>query len=333
MTELNKRIAGIPMPQRLAGFPLNDEGYPIPYFVPYVEGRPEFRAMDPEKFTHAIRHRKCWLCGGQLGKHLCFPIGPMCAITRTTAEPPSHLECAEYAVRACPFLTQPRMRRNEQDLPENIGNAGIAIKRNPGVTLLWTTLSYKLFSAGKGYLFRIGDPEHIEGYAQGRAALPSELAGSILTGYPTLESMAREEGPEAEEELAVYYSKGLKALGLRAEDMFIAERELASEDHRSRDGGTAGSEDAVDEVRSGGLGASEQPAPQPQRGPEVLEQQSGGGPGHTVQAGPNGQDGDPLEKPGGRRYGILQESARRIQERSERLAAGAMAVIGKIHRP
>ena len=61
---------------------------------------------------------KCWLCGQTLGKHMTFPIGPMCAITRTTAEPPSHLACAEYAVKACPFLSQPRMRRNERDLPE-----------------------------------------------------------------------------------------------------------------------------------------------------------------------------------------------------------------------
>jgi hypothetical protein len=157
MVELNKRIADIPIPDRLKGFPLSPEGYPVPWFVPFVDGLPEFRAMDPEKFVRAVRTKKCWLCGQPLGRHLTFPIGPMCAITRTTAEPPSHKSCAEYAVKACPFLTQPRMRRNEKDLPEGISSAGIAIKRNPGVTVLWTTTSFKLFTAGGGYLFQVGD--------------------------------------------------------------------------------------------------------------------------------------------------------------------------------
>jgi hypothetical protein len=332
MTELNKRIADIPIPSRLAGFPLSDEGYPVPYFVPFIDGRPEFRAMDLEKFTHAVRNRRCWLCGGQLGKFLTFPIGPMCAITRTTAEPPSHLECAEYAVRACPFLSQPRMRRNEKDLPDSAGMAGIGIKRNPGVTVLWTTLGYKLFSAsgGKGYLFRIGDPEHVEAYALGRIATTEELAHSVITGYPILQATATQDGPEAEDELTNYYAAGLRVLGLRPELMYTIEREAASEDHRSGNGGTSGSEDALT-AQSGSPGEVSSPTPQPQRGPEVLDQQGERGPGHPIQAGPAGQDGGPVAQPGGGRHGLLAQGARRVQVGSQRVAARAMAVYRKIH--
>jgi hypothetical protein len=331
MTELNKRIADIPIPNRLVGFPLSDEGYPIPYFVPYVDGKPEFRAMDPEKFSHAVRHRKCWLCGGAMGKHLTFPIGPMCAITRTTAEPPSHLQCAEYAVKACPFLSQPRMRRNEKDLPKGIGGAGIAILRNPGTTVLWTTLSYKLFHAGNGYLFKIGDPEHVEAYALGRQATVEELAHSIITGYPILQAHAKLDGLEAEEELLNYYAAGLKALGLKPEQMFVIEREMASEDHRSGNGGVAGGEDALSEAEAGDPGEVEQPAPQPQRGAEVRDEQGGGGAGHSVQAGPAGQDGGAVAQPGGGRDGLLAKSLGRVQVGSQRLTAGAMAILRKIH--
>jgi hypothetical protein len=331
MTELNKRIADLPIPDRLAGFPLSDEGYPIPYFVPYVDGKPEFRAMDPEKFSHAVRHRKCWLCGGTLGKHLTFPIGPMCAITRTTAEPPSHLACAEYAVRACPFLSQPRMKRNEKDLPKNIGSAGISIDRNPGTIVLWTTLSYKLFHAGNGYLFRIGDPEHVEAYALGRKATQSELAHSIVTGYPILQATAKQDGPEAEEELTHYYARGLQALGLKPEEMYMIEKEMEREDHRSGNGGTAGGTDALSETEAPHPGEVEQPAPQPQRGAEVRDEQGGGGPGHTVQEGPTGQDSGAVAQPGGGRYGVLAKGLGRVQERSQRLTAGAMAILRKIH--
>jgi hypothetical protein len=336
MTELNKRIAELPIPDRMAGFPLSDEGYPIPYFVPFIGGRPEFRAMDPEKFAHAVRNRRCWLCGSPLGKHLTFPIGPMCAISRTTAEPPSHLECCEYAVRACPFLSQPRMRRNEQDLPENAGTTGIAIKRNPGVTVLWTTKSYKLFSAaheggGKGYLFRIGDPEHVECYALGLKATEAQLARSIITGYPILQATAALDGPEAEEELEHYYARALRVLGLSPELMYTIEKELASEDHRSGNGGTAGGTDAVNENGRGGPGASTQSAPQPQRGPEVLNEQGGGGPGHPVQEGITDKNSDTLAQSSGGRDGLLAKGARRVQVGSQRVAAGAMAVYRKIH--
>jgi hypothetical protein len=331
MTELNKRIAGIPIPERLAGCVLSDEGYPVPYFVPFVDGRPEFRAMDPEKFVHAVRHRRCWLCGRTLGKHLTFPIGPMCAITRTTAEPPSHLSCAEYAVRACPFLSQPRMRRNEKDLPAGIGTAGISIDRNPGVTVLWTTLSYKLFSSGNGYLLRIGDPEHVESYALGRNATREELARSIITGYPILQATAKQDGPDAEDELRNYYAKGLKALNLRPEEMFEIEKEMEREDHRSGNGGTAGGADALASTEAGDPGAVEQSAPQPQRGAEVRDEQGGGGAGDTVQTGNDGEDHHSVAQPGGGRDGLLSKGLGRVQVGSQRLTAGAMAILRKIH--
>jgi hypothetical protein len=211
--QMNKRIAQIEIPSRLRGFPLSREGYPIPWFVPFVDGQPEFRAMDGEKFKLAIKARRCWLCGGVMGKFLTFPIGPMCAITRTTAEPPSHLDCAEYAVRVCPFLTQPRMRRNEVDLPPDTSMAGIGIRRNPGVTILWTCTDYRLFNDGRGgILFKVGEPKHVERWAEGRAATSEELLESIESGYPLLvEQAAKDDGLN---ELEQYRAAAFSVLGL-----------------------------------------------------------------------------------------------------------------------
>ena len=223
---LNNRIKDIQIPQRMRSLPISDEGYPIPYFVPWItdaEGRryPEFRAMDTEKFFHAIRHKRCWLCGNPLGKYLCFPIGPMCAITRTSAEPPSHLECAEYGARACPFLTQPRMRRNEMDLPEGRGVAGLAIERNPGCVVIWSTLSYKTFKPpGGGIFFEIGEPITASAWSQGRQATIEEMIQSIRTGYPLLETIAKRDGHE--EELRDKLVIALKVLGI--ESMYLPEK-------------------------------------------------------------------------------------------------------------
>src|SRR5262245_54991717 len=107
-----------PLPSRIAGLPIDPErGYPVPWFVAWHDGKPEFRTADGRKFRQAIRDRLCWVCGQPLGRHLVFVIGPMCTVNRVTVEPPCHLDCAEFSVRACPFLSKPQMTRRENDLP------------------------------------------------------------------------------------------------------------------------------------------------------------------------------------------------------------------------
>lgn len=199
LEKLNKKIADIQIPKRMQNLKVSDEGYPVPWFVPWHDGKWEFRGMDGEKFGIAIRHKRCWLCGEPLGVHMTFVLGPMCSVTRTTAEPPCHHECAEYAALACPFLSQPRMRRNEVRMPEEPSVAGIMIKRNPGVSALWTTRSYKIFrtEGGPGILFTIGDPEKVEWFAESRKADRSEIMESINTGLPILVREAEKDGEEA----------------------------------------------------------------------------------------------------------------------------------------
>src|SRR5262245_17927108 len=115
MRALNASIRDIPLPARMARLPISPAGYPVPWFVATIKGEPDFRVIGPDKIARAVRADLCWLCGQTLGRFKAFVGGPMCAVNRTSAEPPSHRECAEYAVRACPFLTRPRMRRNEKD--------------------------------------------------------------------------------------------------------------------------------------------------------------------------------------------------------------------------
>ena len=199
MEQLNKRIASIEVPHRMRHLKVSDEGYPVPWFVPYIDDKPEFRGMDGQKFKMAIRQKKCWLCGEPLGKYMTFVLGPMCTITRTTAEPPCHHDCAEYAAKACPFLSQPRMRRNEKDKTWDDGNvAGMMIKRNPGVACLWTCFNYRIFNDGNGgVLFTVGDPEKVSWWAEGRTATFEEVRYSVDTGLPILVREAQKDGGDA----------------------------------------------------------------------------------------------------------------------------------------
>jgi len=192
---MHKFREGLPeLPARIKALPVDERGYPVPWFVSWVDGKPEFRAMDGEKLVRAVKEKRCWVCGQPLGKFLTFVIGPMCAINRISPEPPSHRDCAIFSARACPFLSKPQMVRRMNDLPEEISDHGAAsIKRNPGVCLVWITNSYKTEQIETGILFKVGIPLGVICYAQGRLATPGEIRHSIETGLPLLMQAATED--------------------------------------------------------------------------------------------------------------------------------------------
>jgi len=196
---------------RIEKLPVDVRGYPVPWFVHWEDGVPDFRVIGSGRIMEAVRYRKCWVCGEKLGKFVTFVIGPMCVINRISSEPPSHRDCAQFAAKACPFLTRPRMKRNEHELPDGYEEAaGMMIRRNPGVAVVWTTLGYGVLQVEGGVLFRVGEPLELEWYAQGRAASRQEILHSIETGLPFLEEAVAQDGPEACAELGRQYKRALE---------------------------------------------------------------------------------------------------------------------------
>lgn len=204
MAELRSELP--PLTKRIARLPLDHRGYPVPWFVEWVEGdgpgvenltavpigqgRPDFRIMSGERRAIAHREGRCWVCGEPLGRFKAFLVGPMCAVNRTSAEPPSHRDCAEWSAVACPFLTRPHARRRDHDMPEEMNVPGYAIKRNPGVALVWVVEKYRLRSVPNGVLFDIGEPVDVGWYAEGREATRAEVMESIESGLPALQELA-----------------------------------------------------------------------------------------------------------------------------------------------
>jgi hypothetical protein len=187
-----------PLPDSMKDLAVDERGYPVPFFVDYLDGKPEFRAMDQAKFRRCLKERLCWVCGQKLGVHLAFTVGPMCGLNRTSSEPPSHYSCAAWSARNCPFLSNPRMVRREDDLLNNEvlrdASPGFAIARNPGVTLLWVTRQYEIIPDPKGRpLIQMGEPERAEWWCEGRTATRAEVDESIASGLPNLEALARQE--------------------------------------------------------------------------------------------------------------------------------------------
>jgi hypothetical protein len=217
-----------PLPERMKSLPVDKRGFPVPWFVQWLtddglptdpgKGYPEFRIADALKRVRAVRERRCWVCGDTLGIYLAFVIGPMCALNRTTSEPPCHRECALFSVTACPFILMPKMVRREDNLPEVQRPAGLHLDRNPGAMLVWITRSYLTQRVEKeqdiegGMLFRIGDPLELLWYAEGRQATRDEVLRSIEGGLPTLREAAELDGADAVEEMERNYKRVLETM-------------------------------------------------------------------------------------------------------------------------
>ena len=199
-----------PVPERLAGAPRDKRGFIVPFFVAWFDGgqqvrrgtgTPDFRVVDPGSFGACVRHGLCWLCGKPLGRHRAFVLGPMCVITRVNSEPPSHRDCAEYAMRVCPFLARPNMRRNETDFEMPIiPAAGDHQERNPGIMALWLTDGAQMFNAEsgqQGILFEVNDPTEVVWWREGRIATRAEVELGLAQAMPFLEAEAASRGRPA----------------------------------------------------------------------------------------------------------------------------------------
>lgn len=204
-----------PLPSRMQHLPRDARGYPIPWFVHIQDGKPDFRVIRDKGVSTAWNNKVCWLCGTPLGVYKACVVGPMCGINRITSEPPCHLECAEYAAKACPFLTRPLAVRNERNMPEGHHSPGAPIKRNPGVALVWVTKDIKPFKVspkrGGGVLFKLGNPTSLTFWCKGRHATRTEVEESVRTSLPKLQEFAAIDGPAAIAELATW-TKAFEAL-------------------------------------------------------------------------------------------------------------------------
>lgn len=210
---------GLPeVPARMRSLPIERRGYPVPWFVAWIDGEPDFRVIDTPKLPRAHNEKLCWLCGQPRGKYLAFPIGPMCVVNRVNSEPPCHYECAYFAVRTCPFMILPNAQRREANLPEQRKeSAGQHIDRNPGAMALYVCQRYTPFSVdpdmgNAGVLFELGEPTRIEWYREGRPATRAEIVESIDSGLPFLRDQAARQGPDSLDELARQVERAMQYL-------------------------------------------------------------------------------------------------------------------------
>lgn len=200
-SQLNESIRKIPLPDLMAERPVSKRGFPVPFFASLIDGEWDFRVINPQSWKACVQQKLCWVCGQRMGGKLAFCVGPMCVVTWTSAEPPSHYSCAQYSALACPFLAAPAMRRNEKNLPEEVQQpSGHALMRNPGVAAVLVTRKMRIFKdQNGGPLVEMGQPENVEWYARRGRATRKEIMDSIESGLPELMRLA-DNGKDREDE-------------------------------------------------------------------------------------------------------------------------------------
>lgn len=193
MTALRPELP--PAPERIRRLPIDRRGYPVPWFVSWVDGEPDHRVMDSGKIGPALRDRRCWVCGDVLGKWSAYVIGPMCSVTLTSGEPPSHRDCAVWAAQACPHLSRPHARRRDA-YPDGVEPpAGFGLTRNPGAAGVWITrhppAARRAHDGNDGVLFTLPEASEVLWFCEGREATREEVDLSIASGIPILLDRAR----------------------------------------------------------------------------------------------------------------------------------------------
>lgn len=102
-----KDLSSVPMPPRVARMARDERGYPVPASIEWIKGKPDFRVIDPTAWRAAVQLRRCGICGETLGAHVAFVGGLKSIEGRVFTDLGMHRDCAEYALRVCPFLAMP----------------------------------------------------------------------------------------------------------------------------------------------------------------------------------------------------------------------------------
>lgn len=214
MNELRRGLP--PLPRLFEHLPIDERGYPVPWFVCKVDGKWDFRVADAEKRRRAVRDRLCWLCGVGAGKELAFVIGPMCAVNRNTSEPGCHLACAEFAAQACPFMVRPAAQYRSANMPEEAKAHIGGLPGNPGAVCIWITRTFHPYYVPGGenddWLIRLGDPVRVLWYAEGKLATRQQILDSFERRLPALKEIASQQGPDAEEALQAQVERTMALL-------------------------------------------------------------------------------------------------------------------------
>jgi hypothetical protein len=135
------------IPQQLSHLKIDSRGYPIPFFVTWIDGKPEFRFLDHKRQEMIIEKKLYHICGKKLNDDYNYFIsGPIGFHNRISSDAAMHRVCAEFSLRACPhlYLQKADRRENDELAKEIIAKADdVLIKEKPQILILARASKFK----------------------------------------------------------------------------------------------------------------------------------------------------------------------------------------------
>jgi hypothetical protein len=112
---------GNEIPKELAHLKIDERGYVIPFFVAFVDNKPDFRLLSTTKQDLCIDKKLCAICGKKLlDKIYFFLSGPHGLNNRISSDPAMHKVCAEYSLVACPHMYLQKAQRRDVDIEKSV---------------------------------------------------------------------------------------------------------------------------------------------------------------------------------------------------------------------
>lgn len=125
------------IPPFLSHLKVNNNGYPIPFFVAYRDGKADFRLLDPKKQILCALHKKCAICGLKLFKGTYYFIsGPQGYENKISTDPAMHRQCAEYSLTTCPHLHLQKSHRRANGIEDLAAQQSWHVDEKPPTILL-----------------------------------------------------------------------------------------------------------------------------------------------------------------------------------------------------
>ncbi len=138
------------IPEIMKSLPIDDRGYPIPYFVSTREdGSRDFRFADAKKQINCIKFKKCWICGKPMSAGIYYIItGPIGRSNKHVSDPGMHEACARFSLFACPHMYFEKADRGSD-------RSGIDISQDPNFG------AHTLSKPKELFMIKIDKYEHI----------------------------------------------------------------------------------------------------------------------------------------------------------------------------
>lgn len=143
------------IPKSLSHLKIDKRGYPIPYFVGYINGEPEFRLTDARKQHKCIEKKLCGICGKKITSGVYVFISGILGYTnRISSDPAMHESCARFSLEICPHLHFEKTDRRENGIEHIKQDVAGMVLTKPKILMLARADKYKDFKAEQSTLIK-----------------------------------------------------------------------------------------------------------------------------------------------------------------------------------